>query len=381
MDFTREPIIETIITPKDGCKLVVRSSKGVSQEEYFVDAVEIVSFAHSFFFRSLERPKSFLVPVTDYEVVEVREARMVLKNVSSDRSIKIGGGRESGREAPKESGREGGGRQHREVEKVEAPVSSPEEVVVASENGEQPAGGEARPDPRLDKKRDRRRHYRKRRNGKDEGDKEEGSQELIVPQLEEGGRVDIPVPEMGSEKAEIGVPPLSSAVISSLLQPPPTLISETISRYRENALFKSAFFLTEEEQYKPHDKAQDLLNEDDDELKSPAHPQECASIDVAKEESSQARSDEEVKVVENIPENITSDKIPTEQPEPVKKRESRKKQEGISEIKEEVALPLFADDGFNGTKIEESPFLVEGSIAELKDTEEKTHTLPESPIE
>lgn len=50
MDFTREPIIETVITPKEGCKLVVRSSKTVGQEEYFVDAVEVVTFGNAIFF-------------------------------------------------------------------------------------------------------------------------------------------------------------------------------------------------------------------------------------------------------------------------------------------------------------------------------------------
>src|SRR5579872_1169412 len=94
VNFTREPIIETVITPREGCKLVVRNSKGNDQEDYYVDAVEVVSFGHSFFFRSLERPKSFLVPVSDYEILQVREARMVLKNVGLDRSIKIAGGRE-----------------------------------------------------------------------------------------------------------------------------------------------------------------------------------------------------------------------------------------------------------------------------------------------
>ena len=59
MDFTREPVIETIVTPKEGCKLVVRSSKGASHEEYFVDAVEVISFGNASFFRSLEKPKSF----------------------------------------------------------------------------------------------------------------------------------------------------------------------------------------------------------------------------------------------------------------------------------------------------------------------------------
>ncbi len=43
----------------------------------------------------LERPKSFLVPVSDYEILELKETRMVLKNVSTERSIKIGGGREA----------------------------------------------------------------------------------------------------------------------------------------------------------------------------------------------------------------------------------------------------------------------------------------------
>ena len=93
MNFTREPIVETIITPREGCKLVIRSSKADGGGDYFVDAVEVVSFGHSFFFRSLERPKSFLVPVSDYEVLELKEARMTLKNVSVDKSIKIGGGK------------------------------------------------------------------------------------------------------------------------------------------------------------------------------------------------------------------------------------------------------------------------------------------------
>ena len=63
MNFTREPIIETIISPKEGYKLLVRSSKGESrQKNIIVDAVEVVSFGRAFFFRSLERPKAFFVP-------------------------------------------------------------------------------------------------------------------------------------------------------------------------------------------------------------------------------------------------------------------------------------------------------------------------------
>ena len=95
MNYTREPIIETIITPKDGCKLTVRSSKSDGQEEFTVDAVEVVSFGQALFFRSQERPRPFLVPVGDYEVLEVKETRVVLKNASFERTIKIGGGREA----------------------------------------------------------------------------------------------------------------------------------------------------------------------------------------------------------------------------------------------------------------------------------------------
>ncbi len=94
MNYTREPIIESIITPKEGCKLVVRNSKkGASSEEYFVESLEIVSFGNAIFFRSTERPKSFLVPVTDYEVIELKETKMVLKSASIEKSIKIGGGK------------------------------------------------------------------------------------------------------------------------------------------------------------------------------------------------------------------------------------------------------------------------------------------------
>lgn len=95
MDFTRDPIIETIISPKDGYKLSVRNSRGPSQEEYLVNALEVVSFGSALFLRSLEKPKPFLLPIADYEIVEVKEARMVLKNVSLDKPIKIGESKEA----------------------------------------------------------------------------------------------------------------------------------------------------------------------------------------------------------------------------------------------------------------------------------------------
>lgn len=244
MDFTREPIIETIITPKEGYKLVVRSSKSTGQEEYFVDAVEVVAFGNAFFFRSMEKPKAFLVPISDYEVLEVREARMVLKTAGPDRSIKIGGGRETSLKVPKET-----------KEPIEEGIAATEQEPATTEALEE------KPEAKLDKKRDRRRQSRKRR-GKDETQLET-KEEPAIPALEED-KISIPEPKEGVELSTEESAPITSSVLSSLLQPPPKLISETIGRYKENAMFKSAFFMTEDEQYKAHTKVEDLLNEDDE---------------------------------------------------------------------------------------------------------------------
>lgn len=224
MDFTREPIIETIITPKEGCKIVVRSSKNVSQEEYFVDALEVVSFGNAMFFRSLEKPKAFLVPVGDYEILEVREARMVLKNVGLDRSIKIGGGREA--KIVKEPSAE------KAAAMEETSVPSEEEQLVAGEG-------------RTEKKRDRRRQQRRRRGREEIKEETVSSAESVQPVEEPAALSQITNGESKvSETVQTQIS--SSTFISSLLPPPPTLISETISRYKENVLFKNAFYTKEE---------------------------------------------------------------------------------------------------------------------------------------
>lgn len=211
MDFTREPIIESVITPKDGCKIVVRSSKNSGQEEFFVDAVEVVSFGNCFFFRSLERPKAFLVPVSDYEILEVRETRMVLKNVGIDQSIKIGGGKEQKqvKEPPQE--------------KTKIPESVPLE-----------------PEEKIEKKRDRRKHF-KRRRGSEEAAKEI---DLILPQEETAttGKVELPKPKEVGEESVLAPPVTrSSPLFATLLPPPPNLISETLARLKDDDLFKDVF--------------------------------------------------------------------------------------------------------------------------------------------
>ncbi len=89
MHFTREPIVETIITPKEGHKLAVRNTKGGS-DEHMVTALEVVSIGNLYFLRSLEKPKAFLLPFSDYEILEVREVKMAIKSTVLDQSIKIG---------------------------------------------------------------------------------------------------------------------------------------------------------------------------------------------------------------------------------------------------------------------------------------------------
>lgn len=300
MDFTREPIIETIVTPKEGCKLVVRSSRGTGQEEYFVDAVEVVSFGHSFFFRSIERPKPFLLPATDYEIVEVREARMVLKNAGPGRSsIKIGGGREAAPRPPREQERE-------QPEAQEA-----EEVAPAARETNGEAVVEQQADGRLDKKKDRRRPPRKRR-GRDDAN---GASPLVLPLSQAEGDESVRDDEGTSTAA-----PMAPVQLSALLQPPPALISETISRYREDAHFKDAFFSTEEaarekakeeaeeahssrepsaldievegnhnHNFEPHSKVQQLLNEEDEEFPLFPAPEESQDDATEHPESSEEK--------------------------------------------------------------------------------------------
>lgn len=193
MNFTREPIIETIITPKDGYKVIVRSSKGAGYEEYSVDAVEVVSFGNSLFFRNLERPKCFLLPVSDYEVVEAKETKVVLKNIPLERTIKIGGGRE--------------------IPPNHKPTREPSVAEKPAEN-EHPEEGAQRPQQQpsdsnmIERRKDRKRHRRRRQHD----DRMDGK-------IQGGGTED---------EAQV-----SSPTITTLFPPPTTLISETISRYKD----------------------------------------------------------------------------------------------------------------------------------------------------
>ena len=221
MNFTREPIIETVITPRDGCKLVVRNSKAPGQEEYIVEAVEVVSFGQSIFFRSLERPRSFLVPVSDYEVLELKETRMALKSVPTERSIKIGGGREAG--PPRQ----------REQEMREE--------------------GYAQPQQDRQSKRDKRRRGRRGR------DRHEPHSQEMRPMPSDDYAPPSDVPEAPPQMPEEPKP----SYISKLFPPPSTLIKETLSRYKPTEpSSEEVFSSSDEEKDSPKDAQVDADEED-----------------------------------------------------------------------------------------------------------------------
>jgi len=224
VDFTREPLVETVITPKEGFKLIIRATSGTTQEEYAVGAVEVVSFGHCYFFRSLEKPKAFLLPMTEYEVVESRETRTVLKKPQIEKSIKIGGGKKTTAKKEKEKGKE----------EEEAPK---EET----------------------KKREKKR-TRKRRSSKEE--KVETSKEEK---------------EAPTEKIEEDV--LQQR--RTLLPPPTSLISDQIDRYK-NYLVEQGALLPEEIE-EAEEKVEEIPKVEDDTPPSEETPSDEKVVDINEE--------------------------------------------------------------------------------------------------
>jgi hypothetical protein len=160
----------------------------------------------------MERPKAFLVPASDYEVLEVKEARVALKNVSHERNIKIGGGRE----APMRHA-------HREPPQEREPMIAAEEE--AQDAGEDTALDEAI-SSRMEKRRDRRRRrHRRSSDEQDWSDRQQQPQEEQKPQSDSAQKA-----QGGGAEDEAKV---SSQMFSSLIPPPPRLISETISQYKD----------------------------------------------------------------------------------------------------------------------------------------------------
>jgi hypothetical protein len=204
VNFTREPLIETVIVPREGCRLVLRSSRNDSEEEFTVDAVEIVSFGHALFYRCLEKPRPFLVPVGDYEVVEVKESRVVLKNAQFERTIKIGGGRE------------GSLRKDEDEEQV-LPIALEDEI--ADESGSS--------QPSHDKKRDRGSRRNRRRRSSEERDDMRHRVEEQTSQVPQDFKLAPP------KEAQQPKEPQVIPSFSHLIPPPTTLISHNIQKYKD----------------------------------------------------------------------------------------------------------------------------------------------------
>jgi hypothetical protein len=223
VDFTREPLVETVITPKEGFKLIIRASSGNLDEEYSVGAVEVVSFGNCYFFRSLEKPKTFLLPMTKYEVVETRETRTVLKKPQIEKNIKIGGGKKVDKEDKEELGKE---------------------------------------EP---KKREKKRS-RKRRSINDEKVKEETPKESTEA-IAEGNK---------DEKKEEFVAPRRT-----LLPPPTSLISDQIDRYKNYLVEQGA--LLPEELEEAEKKVEDIPQTDENTPPSEEIPPEEKVVDINEE--------------------------------------------------------------------------------------------------
>ncbi len=206
MNFTREPIIETVITPREGCRLLIRSSKTADREEHSVEAVEVISFGHSFFFRSLDRAKPFLVPMADYELLEEKEVRIALKSAVPDRSIKIGGGRSS---APREREVE-----HQESDSLTAPASTES----------------AESQPPMNRRRDKRRS-RRRRGGPGDMARPQSPPSGVYPNVHHEMIAQQEFFESAEDEEPVVAPP-PVPVMSKLLPPPAMLIKETLGRYK-----------------------------------------------------------------------------------------------------------------------------------------------------
>lgn len=203
MNFTREPIIETIISPREGYRLIVRSTKQSSDEEFTVDAVEVVSFGSALFYRSLEKPHPFLLPVADYQVVEGKESRVVLKNAQFERTIKIGGGREASF-------------------KKEAEEDSDEQLLpmgLEDEASDEPTQME----PQGDRRRERRRNRRRRHDQRDER----------APQQAQASSDSESSEQPSETPKETHKEPMAPPSFTHLIPPPTQLISDTIQKYKE----------------------------------------------------------------------------------------------------------------------------------------------------
>lgn len=213
MYFTRDPVIETIITAKDGHKLVLRNTKIASQEPFVVDSVEVVSLSGGCFFRSSERSQPFFIPICDYDVVEVRDAKTTLKLPGVEKGIKIAGGRGTNLKSMKEV-------------KNSSNDSVEEKAFIETSGQESEA------------KKEEKESWKKSKRKKNVGNKESLSSnfskevsfsEPQVTCIEDPSHVQVRNGDLDNKTKRF-----------SLLPPPPMLISEVISKFSETSLDKQS---------------------------------------------------------------------------------------------------------------------------------------------
>ena len=248
MDYTREPIVETVITPKDGYRIAIRSSKNPGQEEFTVEALEVVSFGANCFFRCLERPKAFMVPASDYEVLEVRETRVSLKAASPVGIVKLPSTRESPRASPRDI------EKRKPVPPPKEPVVTlvePEKAHVEVEPVEEVSAPLSASEGRPERRNDRRRGPRRRRGGREEIGTEETrpvSRKSDVSDVSISSVLEptSPLADLATTSEIQGgsVPP----VLTTILPPPSTLIRDDIERLRRSEQYRGAFYIRETEE-------------------------------------------------------------------------------------------------------------------------------------
>lgn len=207
MNFTREPILETIIAAKEGFKLKLKSTKNDGAIEYLVDAVEVVSFGTTFFYRSGEPAHTFFVPAQDFEIVQVRQARLMLKT-PVDKAVKIAGGAEAGKKpAPEKVSEKKKKKASKEIKNTN-PVEKKEAAEVPAEKKEAA-------DISAEKKEQRPASSNKK------GSKSRNT------------RRDAPKENKNTVESEVaGKDIVQPSMFSHLLRPPEALISDTIGQYQ-----------------------------------------------------------------------------------------------------------------------------------------------------
>lgn len=215
MNFTREPIIESIISARDGYKLSIKSTKFHENKEILVDAVEIVSFGNSHFFRCQEKPKPFIFPVADFEISEVKETRFILKNSSLEKSVKIQSSKEHLHKSTKD------------VQEEEFVAEQEQEEEVLEEPSE-----ESTLSPREDKKSKRNRRKRDRQK-QQRHTPEEVMFEEVSTESDKGG---------DTKDETLVSSPTSTA--PKFISPPPALIISALSHRKSETVHQESVLPT-----------------------------------------------------------------------------------------------------------------------------------------